>query len=185
MFPKSHKEFILASSSDSRRSILEAAGINFRIVSPEIDEGAIMESLAGEDMTLSDMAELLARTKAEAVSSMHEGAWVIGGDQVLSFQGRIFTKPDDLDEARDRLLALRGETHVLHSAVAVAVAGETRWARVETAHMGGFNPCPAGLARHRYRNRRMKNMRFTAQRQQSIPGFIKVIRFGKYPALKR
>ena len=66
---------------------------------------------------------------------MHARKRYIGGDQILSFNDRIFTKPQSLDEARDVLLELRGQTHMLHSAVAVAVGGETCWAHVETADM--------------------------------------------------
>ena len=135
MFTKVAKKIILASSSHSRMRMLEAAGIDATVVPSNVDEGVIIDGLAEGDLTPSDIAELLARTKAEAVSANFGAACVIGGDQILSLDGKIFTKPGNLDEARDALFKLRGRTHMLHSAVAVAEDGLTRWAYVETAHM--------------------------------------------------
>jgi len=141
-FPKITKEIILASSSISRRQMLEAAGLEFGIQSPDVDEGAVLESFENSDLLASDIAEVLARAKAETVSARSGSACVIGGDQILSYEGRIISKSVDLDAARKLLLELKGKTHRLHSAVAVAVDGETRWAHVETAHllMRDFSP---------------------------------------------
>jgi septum formation protein len=52
---------------------------------------------------------------------------VIGADQVLAMDGRIFDKPGSMDAARDQLLALRGRTHRLESAVACARDGDVVW----------------------------------------------------------
>ena len=145
VFPKINREIILASSSSSRKLMLDGAGIKYQALSPDVDEGAILESLEGSDLTPSDMAEVLARAKAETVSAGQTGACVIGGDQILSFEDRIFTKPENFEDARDALLALKGKTHTLHSAVVVAMGGETRWAHVETAHMTMRDFSPAFL----------------------------------------
>ena len=45
---------------------------------------------------------------------------VIGADQVLDLDGRIFHKPADAAEACDQLERLSGRTHTLHSAIALA-----------------------------------------------------------------
>ena len=140
----SHRDVVLASGSQSRRRLLTAAGLAFRIVSPEVDEAAIHQALhnGNEEADPSDVAELLARAKAEEVGARVPAALVIGADQVLSLDGKILDKPAGRDAVRDRLLALRGRTHQLHSAVALAEGGQVTWSHIETAHltMRAFSP---------------------------------------------
>ena len=51
-------------------------------------------------------------------------------------------KPKDPDTVRDTLFALRGKTHQLHSAVALAEGGQVTWTYIATAHltMRPFSP---------------------------------------------
>lgn len=125
---------ILASSSKIRARLLEAAGLAFIVEPPGLDEHAMRQTISGTD-TLSpeDVAEMLARAKAEAVSELAPAALVIGADQVLALGDRILTKPDKMDAARGELLDLSGKSHSLHTAVALATKGETVWAHSETS----------------------------------------------------
>ena len=76
---------ILASASKSRARILEAAGLAFIVEPPGLDEAAMRQDIGGEGtLTPHDVAEVLARVKAEAVSDLARKAYVIGGDQVLA-----------------------------------------------------------------------------------------------------
>ena len=133
----SHRDVVLASGTESRQKLLTAAGLAFRIVPPEVDEAAIHGALynGNAETDPSDVAELLARAKAEEVSARVPGALVIGADQVLSLDGKILDKPTDRDAVRDSLFALRGKTHQLHSAVALAEGGQVIWTHIETAHL--------------------------------------------------
>jgi septum formation protein len=141
---------ILASGSATRRAVLEAAGIDIEVQSADVDEAAIRESLLAADATVSheSIAQALADAKAEAVSAQHPDALVIGADQVLSFEGRLFEKPKSIDEARTQLLALRGKTHALHSATALAQRGEVIWRDVESAFLTLRNFSEAALDRY-------------------------------------
>jgi septum formation protein len=140
----SQGDVVLASETESRRKLLTAAGIAFRIVEPDVDEAAIHEALfkGNEERDPGDVAELLARAKAQEVSARFPGALVIGAEQALSLNGKILPKPEDPDAARDTLFALRGKTHQLHSAVALAEGGQVTWTYIETAHltMRPFSP---------------------------------------------
>jgi len=126
-------ELILASASPFRRRMLEAAGLSFRVLPADVDEVAIRQRLAIADLVR--VAATLAEAKAVAVSERHPEAMVIGADQVLAFDGQLFGKPKDLDEARGQLKALRGHAHQLHTAAALAQAGRTLWSHTETARL--------------------------------------------------
>lgn len=125
---------ILASSSKSRAKLLEAAGLAFIVEPPGLDESAMRQAVAGgEALAPHDVAEVLARAKAEAVSEVAPKAHVIGGDQVLAFGDVIMSKPESMEAARRQLLDLSGKSHTLHTSVAVATNGETIWADTTVA----------------------------------------------------
>ena len=128
-------EIVLASTSSSRRMMLEAAGVTFTIVAPNVDEDLMKDMLTGSGAKGSRIADALAEAKALAVSERHPTALVIGADQILASEGRIFSKALDEIEARETLLALRGCGHELISAAVVARAGHAIWRRTETATM--------------------------------------------------
>lgn len=115
------RPLVLASKSASRRALLESAGIPIEISVADIDERAI-EAKAG----LTDpgaVAGLLAQEKALAVSRQHAGRIVLGADQTLALGQRRFSKPVDRAAAREQLEILRGQSHTLHSAVAIVRDG--------------------------------------------------------------
>ncbi len=125
---------ILASVSKARAQLLEAAGLAFIVEPPGLDEGTMRQAISGEkSLEPHDVAELLARAKAEAVSDVAKGAFVIGGDQVLAIEDRILPKPGSMEDARKQLLALSGKAHTLHTSVVVAKDGEAIWAHTELA----------------------------------------------------
>jgi septum formation protein len=133
---------VLASSSASRRMMLEAAGIPFTVAVPNVDEEAIKSVLAGGNMDGYEIAGELAQAKALSVSAHTRDALVLGADQVLLCEGRMFNKARTREEVRDTLLALRGREHQLVSA-AVIVRGEAfLWRRTEiaTLHIRPFSP---------------------------------------------
>lgn len=116
------RRLILASGSKSRREMLHAAGVSFDIIPADIDEAQIKATMLSRDATCTprDIAVALAVEKALAISRAHPGAVVIGSDQVLALDERLFTKARTLAGARETLNALNGKTHELCSAVALA-----------------------------------------------------------------
>jgi septum formation protein len=125
---------ILASASSIRAKLLEAAGLAFIVEPTGLDESTMRQAISGEhSLDVHDVAEVLARAKAEAVSDLAAGAFVIGSDQVLALGDRILAKPDSMEAARRQLLDLSGQSHALHSSVALATNGETIWAHTETS----------------------------------------------------
>lgn len=132
-FPQTDMRLILASASPARAAILRHAGLVFDIRPADLDEAAI-RAAAGSDLDAADVAEILARAKAETVSA-DPASLTIGADQTLELNDAILAKPKDMEEARRQLLALSGKTHVLHAAVALARGGETVWAEVHAARL--------------------------------------------------
>jgi septum formation protein len=111
------KPLVLASKSASRRALLQGAGIPIEIMVADIDERGVEAKAGLADP--GDVAVLLAKEKARAVSTQRPGRLVIGADQTLALGQRRFSKPVDRDAARDQLKILRGNTHALHSGVAI------------------------------------------------------------------
>lgn len=130
-------DLILASGSATRRKMLEAAGVEFRVVTPDVDEEAARRDLfdRNPDATSTHVARLLAAEKANAVSRLHPAALVIGADQVLEAGREVFTKSPDMDAARAVIKSLSGRTHRLLSAVALAHGGGTVWQHLEVASL--------------------------------------------------
>lgn len=124
---------VLASGSKARRAMLEETGIGFEIVKSGVDESALMQAMAGRPAA--EIAAALAQEKALSVSMKNQGVLAIGGDQVLTCGGRIYSKAADVGEARCNLLSLRGKIHDLVSAVCVAQGGKVIWSHCDTARM--------------------------------------------------
>jgi septum formation protein len=124
---------ILASKSPARQALLANAGIPFEVIAADIDERAI--ELASGLSAPGEVAALLAREKAVAVSSRYAGRLVVGADQTLALGNRRFSKPAGRAGAAGQLLALAGRTHELHSAIAVACNGEQLWSDLAIARM--------------------------------------------------
>lgn len=126
---------ILASASESRGILLRDAGVMAKRDPANVDENAIKESFRKQNGSARQVAEALAERKARRVSKRHEGALVIGADQMLQCGGVWFDKPIDRDDARGHLIALRGKTHELLSAVCVVRDGECLWRHLESARL--------------------------------------------------
>ena len=98
--------------------LLENAGIDAEAIPAGIDERAV-QAAAGATAP-SDIAALLAREKALAVSARRPGRHVIGADQTLALGDRLFNKPHGRAGAFEQLRVLAGHSHQLHSAIVVA-----------------------------------------------------------------
>ncbi|HWT10311.1 MAG TPA: Maf family protein [Roseomonas sp.] len=108
---------VLASASTARRAVLEAAGLRFEAMAAAVDEDAIKAAAKAEAIPPTDAALMLADAKAERIGRRDPEALVIGCDQLLVCEGRWFDKPADTAAAREHLLALRGRSHQLVTAI--------------------------------------------------------------------
>jgi len=111
---------VLASQSRARQALLSAAGIPFEICAALIDERGIEAPLVASGANAADIALYLSRAKALKVSREMPGRLVIGADQTLCLEGRLFGKPAGRAAAMVQLEALSGRTHELYSGCCVA-----------------------------------------------------------------
>jgi septum formation protein len=111
---------VLASQSLARQGLLSAAGIPFEIYAAALDERRIEAPLVASGADAADIALHLSRAKALLVNGEKPGRLVIGADQTLCLEGRLFGKPDGRAAAMAQLEALSGRTHELYSGCCVA-----------------------------------------------------------------
>jgi septum formation protein len=104
---------LLASSSTYRRGLLDRFLDNYDCVSP-----GVVESEYDNDEPEA-LAALLARKKAEAVSSKHRNALIIGADQLAVLDGIVLDKPGDHPRAIEQLLAASGRSVSFLTAVCI------------------------------------------------------------------
>ena len=124
---------ILASQSSARQVLLRNAGLSFDAIPAGLDERGLQENSGLQDPSM--VAALLARAKASDVSSRYPGRLVLGADQTLALGDRLFSKPIGRDQAAAQLRDLAGQTHELHSAIAIVRDGEVMFADVSIAYM--------------------------------------------------
>ena len=105
---------ILASASPRRRELLTLIGIAHEVIPADIDES----ERHGEHPA--EHAERLAREKAVAVAHRYPDALIIAADTIVVIDDRVLGKPRTEDEAALMLRTLRGRTHRVMTAVAVA-----------------------------------------------------------------
>ena len=108
----------LASTSPARLATLRSAGVEPVLLSSGVDEEAV--AAAAGPLDGPGLVHLLARAKAEAVTgALVDGAPIdgvlLGGDSAFELDGQLYGKPHRPEVARERWLAQRGRTGLLHS----------------------------------------------------------------------
>ena len=124
-------EVILASASRVRARLLRNAGVDFDVLTADVDEAVLKQQHSSS--AVGDLAQILAQAKAMNVSEGNKEALIIGADQILECDGKLFDKPVGEEGVRSHLKALRGRDHRLISAVCVAEAGEIVWSETAIA----------------------------------------------------
>ena len=123
---------VLASTSPYRRSLLERLGVPFRCRAPLCDEAALQREWA--DLEPLRLAERLAMAKASSLAGEEPGAAIIGCDQLVSFEGRVFGKPGTADRAIEQLASMAGQTHELITAL-VVIRGDDTFRHTDVTRM--------------------------------------------------
>lgn len=102
-------KLILASSSPSRKMILNKLGLPYEAISPDIDE-AVFPKEAPQTHVLR-----LAEAKARKIALTNPDALIIGSDSVCILNGEIMSKPESHPEAVHQLQASSGKVIFFHT----------------------------------------------------------------------
>ena len=117
---------ILASASPYRRNLLDRFLDSYETVLPDIDES--------NDLQLSpkELAQHLARKKAETVSMNAHSSLIIGADQLAALDDQILGKPGNHQKAIEQLLAASGQSVTFLTAVCILdPVGRARYEHVD------------------------------------------------------
>ena len=128
---------ILASGSQSRKQMLEEAGICFEIIKTDTDEDALKKEMHG--LPFEQQVIKLASAKAINVSIENPNHVVIGGDQMCVCDSQVFDKPGSVKKAIENLKLLSGKVHFQHSGVCLFKNGKSLWEYSEVVTMKMHN----------------------------------------------
>jgi len=109
------KNIILASASPRRADLLKSHGVEFTVITADVDERQIEKNY-----TLpKDMVSALSFAKAKAVFDIHPDSIVIGADTCVALNDNIFGKPQNEKDAFGMLSALSGKRHSVFTGVTI------------------------------------------------------------------
>jgi septum formation protein len=130
------RSVVLASASPRRRQLLAEYGCQFTVAPADIEE------VTPRHLTPREVALWNARAKARHIAARLPHDIVIGVDTLVAFEGRIFGKPRDLDEAFAMVSALNGRSHEVYSGVCLlraAAREEQNFCEVSRVHFRKLN----------------------------------------------
>ena len=119
----------LASKSETRGKLLKNAKISFSRIDHGVDEDEVKISLQNQSPT--EIAVKLSELKATQPNPENKEDLVIGSDQVLDLEGKLFNKAKDLDEAKSQLIELSGKKHSLITSTVVAQNKNIIWRHLD------------------------------------------------------
>lgn len=96
-------KLVLGSTSPFRKALLEKLHIDFECDSPDIDETPL------KNEPVEKMVVRLAIAKAQAISSRHPDALIIGSDQSAVLNGEKLSKPGNYENAFKQLARASGQ----------------------------------------------------------------------------
>ena len=110
----------LASKSPRRRELLKDMGIDFEILSTDVDESY------DPQLPPAEVVKYLSRLKLSPVdfSQYPEKSIFIACDTIVVVDGHIIGKPADEQEAHEMIRALSGCTHTVYSGLTVATPAQ-------------------------------------------------------------
>ncbi|MGN0329174.1 MAG: Maf family protein [Lachnospira sp.] len=120
-------EIILASGSPRRKELLQQIGLNFTVVTSDVDESV---SITDPKDYVAFLSSLKADAVRELIGEKKNDYVVIGADTIVSHKNHILTKPKDMNNAKEILRELSGNIHQVYTGVSL-VTLDTRVTFVE------------------------------------------------------
>ncbi len=117
-------EFVLASGSPRRQLLLSAAGYQFSISRPDVDETPLADEKPAELVLRLSGVKALAAKRPDAV--------VLAADTIVVRDGLVLGKPTDVDHAVAVLVSLQGRSHSVMTGWTVKKGSEEQFGVVES-----------------------------------------------------
>ncbi len=115
------RKFILASKSPRRKHLLTMLGFKFDIIPAHIDE------TNHNNLESAEYVKTLALEKAKHIAKdIEHPSIIMGADTTVVLDGEMLHKPTDRDDAFRILKTLSGNTHTVHTGVALVSAPEMK-----------------------------------------------------------
>ncbi|MFT4925544.1 MAG: septum formation protein [Phenylobacterium sp.] len=109
----------LASASPRRRELLNQIGIEFELLSVDVDESVEIDEAPHDYVTR------VAALKAQAGVAVAQQQWpILAADTIVILDGEVLLKPADQQAAIATLSKLSGHTHEVKTAIAIAFGGK-------------------------------------------------------------
>jgi septum formation protein len=119
----------LASKSETRGKLLKNAKISFSRIDHGVDEDEV--KISHQNQSPTEIAVKLSELKATQPNPENKEDLVIGSDQVLDLEGKLFNKAKDLDEAKSQLIELSGKKHSLITSTVIAQNKNIIWRHLD------------------------------------------------------
>ena len=113
-------DFVLASGSPRRRQLLSEAGLQFEVVSPDVEE------IESRSLTVRELTTCNAARKGMAVARSRASDIVLAADTLVALDGAVIGKPATLAQARKILRRLSGREHHVCTGVFLCADGGKR-----------------------------------------------------------
>ena len=120
-------KFILASSSQSRYSLLKKNNLCFIKTKPICNEDVIKKTLLKNKRSPKTISLELARTKARSVSLKKTNILVVGSDTVISIGGLLLDKAKNIKNAKKTLLKISNKKHSIYSSASAYYNKKEIW----------------------------------------------------------
>lgn len=106
-------KIILASSSTSRKKQLEDLNFTFIVQPSYLNESLFKQNKEHPK----DICQKLAKAKVKKIAKTYPNDLILGGDQIAALENKILDKPLTEEKAVQTLMALKGKTHQLFTAL--------------------------------------------------------------------
>jgi septum formation protein len=110
-------KLVLASASPRRRELLQSAKVEFEVFPSPAEE------VHDATIDFCALCEMNAELKARAVAEQRPDSWVLGADTLVSIDGSLLGKPENLIRAREMLRLLSGRTNQVCTGVCLLGPG--------------------------------------------------------------
>ncbi len=118
---KVNPQVVLATLSKTRIGMFKATGIPFIMEPHKVDEQKIKKAKFCNQKER--LATTLAEAKARSIEKKFPDKIIVGSDQILICEGKLLSKPENIEEAEQNLNFLVGKQHTLWSSVIAVKKG--------------------------------------------------------------